>query len=192
MSTAFTNVHLAVQELLREPPPKAAQDQFAFGPMKVIAVEGNHVMVSAGDEPRLARVAMAQSYRPAVGDEVLTIGRGSEWFVIGLLAGSGETVLSAPGDVTIAAPSGKLRLLARDGIVLKGSLVTILAEKLELTAGHLFERLSSLTQWVSGAVQRRLGRERTRVEGDSDLKAGRIVQIAEADVTIDGQRINLG
>lgn len=191
MTNAFANTHLAVHELLRESPDES-KPQLFFGPTTVVAVEGRDVLLESEDVPRRARVAMAQSYRPAIGDEVLAIGRDDDWYVIGLLSGSGETVLAAPGDVTIAAPSGKLQLLARDGIVLKGGLVTILAEKVELTAAHLFQRLSSLTQWVSGAVHRRLGRERTHVEGDSDLKAGRIVQVADADVTIDGQRINLG
>ncbi len=191
MSTAFTNAHLAVHELLRES-PDGRDRHLSFGPSTVLAIEDRDVLLASADGPKRARMAMAQSYRPAVGDEVLAVGRGEEWFVIGLLSGSGETMLTAPGDVTIAAPMGRVQVLARDGIVLKGGLVTILAEKLELTAGHLFERLSTLTQWVSGAVQRRLGRERTHVEGDSDLKAGRIVQIADADVTIDGQRINLG
>jgi hypothetical protein len=70
--------------------------------------------------------------------------------------------------------------------------VDIVAEKLEFTARHLFERLTDLTQWVSGAVHQRVGRVRSHVEGDYDLKAGRITELADDDVTIDGKRIYLG
>jgi hypothetical protein len=41
-------------------------------------------------------------------------------------------------------------------------------------------------------VHRRFGRVRSHVEGDYDLKAGRITELADDDVTIDGRRIHLG
>lgn len=194
MATApqgFANSHLAVHELLREPSAEHGENSF-FGPAHILAVEGRTVLLTHDDGPRRARLALAQSYRAVAGDEVLAIGRGDDWYVIGLLQGSGETVLTAPGDITIAAPTGRVEIMARDGVSLKGSLVELVAEKLEFTARHSFERFTDLTQWVTDAVHKRLGRERTHVEGDYDLKAGRITELADDDVSIDGRKIYLG
>ncbi|NBU40728.1 MAG: DUF3540 domain-containing protein [Planctomycetia bacterium] len=189
--SAFTNAHLAVHELLEA--PAGSGDKTRLGPARIVAVEGRRVVVSLdGGAKAAARLALAQSYAPVVGDEVLVIGREDAWYVIGLLEGTGTTTFVAPGDIELAAPRGRIELLARDGVFIKSGLVDIVAEKLQFTARHLFERLTDLTQWVSGAVHQRAGRVRAHVEGDYDLKAGRITELADDDVTIDGKRIHLG
>jgi hypothetical protein len=83
-------------------------------------------------------------------------------------------------------------MLAKDGVFLKSDLVEIVATKLELTARHLFERFNDATQWITETLHRRIGRMHTKVEGDYDLKAGRITELADDDVTIDGKTIHLG
>jgi len=187
----FSNAHLAVQELLA--PPARAGEPPLLRPGRIIAVEGGHVVLAMEtDAPVRARLALAQSYAPVPGDEVLAIGQADAWYVIGLLAGTGATTFVAPGNIELAAPRGRIDLVARDGVTIRSGLVDIVAEKLQLTAHDLFERLGELTQWVAGAVHHRFGRVRSHVEGDYDLKAGRITELADEDVTIDGRRIYLG
>jgi hypothetical protein len=137
-------------------------------------------------------VAVAQSYAPVVGDTVLVISRGTEWYVIGVLEGTGTTTFTAPGDIEFHAPRGRIEMLAKEGVFLKSDLVEIVATKLELTARHLFERFNDATQWITETLHRRIGRIHTKVEGDYDLKAGRITELADNDVTIDGKTIRLG
>ncbi|NDC54563.1 MAG: hypothetical protein EBZ74_09805, partial [Planctomycetia bacterium] len=114
------------------------------------------------------------------------------WFVIGILEGAGTTTLVAPGDIEFAAPRGRIEFIARDGVFMKSGLVEIVADKLQLTARHVLERFTDLTQWVAEAVHQRFGRLRSHVDGDYDLKAGRIKELADEEVTIDGKKIYLG
>lgn len=194
--SSFTNTHLAVHELLAESGSAGDRQRMHLGPARLVAVEGSRlVAVLDPAEPGTtvsARSAMAQSYAPAPGDEVLVIGRGSEWYVIGLLSGTGTTSFVAPGDIEFAAPRGRVEFIARDGVFLKSGLVEIVADSLQLTARHVVERFTSLTQWVADAVHQRFGRVRSHVEGDYDLKAGRIKELADEEVTIDGKKIYLG
>lgn len=189
----FANGHLAVHELLR-PAAIPGEGGTHLGPARVAAVDGRRVVVNpaAGGGTVSARVALAQSYAPAVGDEVLVIGLAGEWYVIGLLEGKGVTTFVAPGDVEFSAPRGRIEFVARDGVFLKSGLVEIVTEKLQFTARQMFERFTDLTQWVTGAVHQRLGRVRSHVEEDYDLKAGRIKELADEEVVIDGKKIYLG
>lgn len=194
--SSFTNSHLAVHELLAEAGADGGSGELMhLGPARVVAVEGRRLVAVLESEPGdtvSARSAMAQSYAAAVGDEVLLIGRGSDWYVIGLLAGTGTTSFVAPGDLEIAAPRGRVEFVARDGVFLKGGLVEIVADKLNVTARQVVERFTDLTQWVADAVHQRFGRVRSHVQGDYDLKAGRIKELADEEVTIDGKKIYLG
>lgn len=192
MQHTFKNTHLAVEDLLREPQAAAVPEVPYLGPATVAGVAHRHVELDHPGGRCTARIAVAQSYAPVVGDTVLAISRGTEWYVIGVLEGSGTTTFTAPGDVEFHAPRGRIEMLARDGVFLKSDLVEIVATRLELTARHLFERFSDATQWISETLHRRIGRMHTKVEGDYDLKAGRITELADDDVTIDGKTIHLG
>ena len=193
--SSFSNSHLAVHELLAEAATAPAAERVQFGPARVVAVEGRRLLAVLESEPGVtvsARSALAQSYAAAAGDEVLVIGRGGDWYVVGLLAGTGATSFVAPGDIEFAAPRGRVEFVARDGVFLKSGLVEIVADTLTLTARHVVERFTNLTQRVAEAVHQRFGRVRSHVEGDYDLKAGRIKELADEEVTIDGKKIYLG
>jgi hypothetical protein len=192
MKPTFKNTHLAVEELLREPPAAPAPETAYLGPATVAAVSYKQVELDHPGGRCTARIAVAQSYAPVVGDTVLVISRGTEWYVIGVLEGTGTTTFTAPGDIEFHAPRGRIEMLAKEGVFLKSDLVEIVATKLELTARHLFERFNDATQWITETLHRRIGRMHTKVEGDYDLKAGRITELADDDVTIDGKTIHLG
>jgi len=199
MAEQFANSHLAVHELLVQPAPKADSAELSLqgeqpflGPAQVVAIAGSTVQLETSTGTRTATMALAQAYSAVVGDTVLAISRGEDWYVIGVIAGRGTTTFTAPGDIEFHAPCGRIEMLAKEGVFLKSDLGEIVATKLELTARHVFERFNDVTQWITETLHRRIGRMHTKVEGDYDLKAGRITELADEDVTIDGKTIHLG
>ena len=192
MNPMFRNAHLALGELLAATPASAPPAAPYLGPATVLAVSDRRVDLALPDGRCTAQIAISQSYAPVVGDTVLAVCRAEEWFVIGLIQGTGTTTFTAPGDLELQAPRGRIELLARDGVFLTSDLVEIVATRIELTARHVIERFHSLTQWIGESLHRRLGRMHTTVEGDYELRAGRITEIADEDVAIDGKTIHLG
>lgn len=192
MKPTFRNAHLAVDELLGPPADAVMPESPYLGPATVLAVSETGVDIEAPEGRRTARVAMSQSYAPVIGDTVLAVCRGEEWFAIGLIQGTGTTTFTAPGDIELRAPRGGIELVARDGVCVKGDLVEIVATRIELSGRQLIERFHSVTQWITDSLHRQLGRVHTTVEGDYEVRAERITQIADEDVTIDGTTIHLG
>ncbi|NDC52949.1 MAG: DUF3540 domain-containing protein [Planctomycetia bacterium] len=192
MQSTFRNSHLDVGELLAAAPVAVPRPAPFLGPATVLAVTDTHVDIEVPEGRCSAMVAISQSYAPVVGDTVLAVCRDGEWFAIGLIRGTGTTTFTAPGDIELAAPRGCIELLAGDGVFLRSDLVEIVAARIELTGRHLVERFQSVTQWITGSLHRRLGRIHTTVEGAYELRAGRITEIADEDVAIDGKTIHLG
>lgn len=163
-----------------------------LGPAEVVRVAPGRVQIDLPDDQPWAQLALAFPYQPAVGDSLLVVGQDEAWYVIGVLRGAGKTSLTVPGDLDIRAPQGRIEMSAGGGVTIRGPLVRLVAEKLEVAARSVFERFVEATRWVRGAWQLRAGRMRTRVEETYRLQAGRIVEHAEEDVKIDGQKIHLG
>jgi hypothetical protein len=113
MKPTFKNTHLAVEELLREPPAVPVPETPYLGPATVAAVSYKQVELDHPGGRCTARIAVAQSYAPVVGDTVLVISRGTEWYVIGVLEGTGTTTFTAPGDIEFHAPRGRIEMTVR-------------------------------------------------------------------------------
>ncbi|MDN4502263.1 DUF3540 domain-containing protein [Alteromonadaceae bacterium BrNp21-10] len=64
--------------------------------------------------------------------------------------------------------------------------------KLNSTVGRLIEKAKSAYRQVDNLNQLKAGRMRTLVNGSYHLKSERIVEKADKDVRIDGEKINLG
>jgi hypothetical protein len=176
----------------------AAEDVFAaeyksyLGPATVLHCAPGRLKIELPAEQAWATSALPVPYQPVAGDIVLAIGHSGEWYVIGLLKGSGPTVLTVPGDFEVRAPRGRICLSASTGVELRSDEVRVTTRRLEMLAHTVFERFSDATRWVKGTFQLRSGRLRTRVEGTYDLGADRIVERASKDVKIDGTKIHLG
>ena len=163
-----------------------------LGPARVCQIAGKRVQLEFPDELPWARLALAYPYQPAVGDIVLSAGQGQDWYVIGVLEGTGKTSFNVPGDLELLAPRGRIRLFAGKGFQLKSPEVKISAAKLELVANRLLEHFTDASCWVKNAWRLTAGRVRENVEGEFQVNAKRIIQRATDDVRIDGNKINLG
>src|SRR5689334_9612321 len=82
-----------------------------LGPARVVCVDPGSVDVETRDgDRRRARIALQLHYEAAIDDELLVIGRGDDWYVIGVLSASGRTHMTFQGGVTVRAEGGPLKL----------------------------------------------------------------------------------
>lgn len=163
-----------------------------LGPARIVDAGGDRVRLALNDSAVQARLALAYPYAPAPGDVVLVIGQGEEYYVIGVLEGRGKTVFAAPADLEFRAPSGSITLAASQGVKLASSQVDVRAERWDVTAAEATETFGESYRRVQGAAQVRAGEMRQQVDGKYTVQADRIREVAEKDVHLDGERINLG
>lgn len=160
-----------------------------LGAATVAEIDGDRVRIALPDVSAWARMALAYPYRPKPGDVVLAIGK-EDYFVIGVLAGRGETVLDVPGKLRLRAED--VEIVGTKGIQLKSPSITVRAGKLRTIARLAVEKFADSYRWVQGVLRTRAGRARTEVESTYRVTAERIVERAAGDVKIDGRQIKLG
>jgi len=162
------------------------------GPATVLEVSATGLRLQLPGRETSAELALAYPYQPRVNDLVLALGpEDGEVFVVGVLQGSGLTKLRVEGDLEIEA-TGKLNLRGFNGVSVEGNHVSVSADRYELNARSVIERLGNVYRWAKGVILTFAGRTRTVVEKNATLTAGRIVEKAKQDVVIDGEQIKLG
>jgi hypothetical protein len=165
-----------------------------FGPALVTTVLDRDVEleITTRDERRWARLAIAVSYQPQIGDVVLAIGTSDDWYVVGVLEGHGPTVLSAPGDLELRAPNGAIQITAAEGCVVASPTVRVAADALDLIGDTLHEEFETVRRRITGILDVRAKAICTAVTDTWRLAARRIVGHGKDSVTIDAPSINLG
>jgi hypothetical protein len=165
---------------------------FHLGPAEVISATLPRISVKlAGGRIVEAELALAFPYQPVPGDMALVIGDGSAHYVIGVLRGSGRTLVDLPGDVDIRA-SGKLRLSGDAGVEIQSPSVSIEAGKLSLLAGAVVHRFRSLRQRVVELVSLHAGATHTVVEGSTHAQSKTATILTQEKVSINGREVHLG
>lgn len=163
-----------------------------LGPARVVRVEGTRLLLCVNATQVWARTAVGYPYAFQADDEVLTIGQHDDWYVIGVLHGSGKTTLQVPGNLQLLAPQGSIEMVAARGISLRGPRISLAAIDLNLVAKRFNQRFEQAKLWVKGRLEVVAQRMSTKVDHSYRLHAGKIVERAEGDVKIDGQKIHLG
>ncbi|MEE9318979.1 MAG: DUF3540 domain-containing protein [Granulosicoccus sp.] len=154
-------------------------------------VTGGRVLIQTDQENVWATLALAYPVQLSSGDRVLTIGEGQSWYLVGVLQTSNSHTIYFEGDLELQA-SGSLKLSGLQGVSVKGPSIGFCAERINIVADTLSERFRSVRRVVKEGVFQRIGKLRTTIKGSYRIKADRIVQRAERDVSIDGRKINLG
>src|SRR5262249_40991097 len=122
---------MAAKDGALDPLPAARAASDYLGPARGVEVAGSAVSVELpGGEAARATMALAFPYRPAAGDTLLVVGRDGAWYVIGVLEGTGETVLSFSGGVEVRAEGGPLRLSSDQAVELSAPEVGVDAGRL--------------------------------------------------------------
>lgn len=163
-----------------------------LGPATVERVEGTRVLLNLNDVQAWAVSAVGYPYHFQVGDVVLAIGGRDDWYVIGILNGSGKTCIHVEGDLQLIAPQGSIEMIAAKGVSIKSPDITLIGSRVTLVAKQLSQRVQELTTHVKHCYEMIAARFTGRVEGSYRLHADKIVQQAEGDVKIDGRKIHLG
>jgi len=166
----------------------------SLGSADVVAVSGPlsaSVKLASGDIHE-ARLAMAFTYAPVPGDEVLVIGGPEGHFVIGVLSGQGKSTLAIPGDVEIRAVGGHLQLSGDKGVTVEAPEVDVRANALRMIAGTLTQTLTNLRQHVTDLWSTRTGKAHTIVDGSTHQQSKTATVLTEEDIVINGRAIHLG
>jgi len=137
-------------------------------------------------------MALAFPYAPAMGDVLLVIGKGEEYYVIGVLHGTGRSALSFQGAVDLRAVGGPLTLSSDQGVAIRGPELEVEAGKLRMVAGSVVQKFTSLLQRVRGALNVHAGQAHTVVEERSFMTAKNASIITEETMSINGSEIHLG
>ncbi len=187
-------MNLAVQEndyfsLFKE--EDTAQDLY-LGPGIVLKSDRRMLKVALPEESIWAHNAVSFPYQAEIGDKILAIGRGDAFYVVGVLEGTGKTVFSAPGDLEIKAPRGKIDLVSSEGLNIRTSEMKVVSNRIEFVARSILEKYENAKKWVRQAFHLRAGSARTVVESTYKVKAKRIVEKAKGEFKVDGEMIHLG
>jgi len=170
----------------------ASNDQTFLGPVSVVRLVGSTPLVSiAGAEVR-AEMALAYPYQPQVGDELLVIGRGDSYYVIGVLRATGEVSLRFVGDVRLHAVAGKLELAGDEGVRVRGKSIELAARKLQMMADSVKQQANAWYQRVRDTLDVHAGDKRELVDGDLSVRADRASTLTRGVVTINGKEVHLG
>ena len=164
----------------------------SLAPGRVIEVVGARVRLALGEEEVWAISAMAYPYQPVAGDLLLTIGQGEDYYVIGVIEGRGKCTFTAPGALEFRAPHGPVTFASAEGIRMTGGRVEIVTHELDVKAESLTENVGESYRRVRDVADLRAGEIRQHAEGTCRVKAETIIEIAEKDVNIEGEKIRLG
>lgn len=173
-------------------PGLIGQNEQYLGPAQVIGIAGKRLKLDVCGANIWAIAAIAYPYKPERGDSVLAIGLNGNFYVIGVLEGTGKTTFTAPGDIKFMAPTGQIDMVAARGFRIRSPRVKITAENLELSAKKIVEQFEYAKRWIKETFQLKAGSMRTQVDSTYRINANKIVEKAKEDVNIDGNRINLG
>ena len=185
--------------LFSEPAGAGAAEDY-LGPARVVSPNAPNapnapggVRVELPDGTAVtAQAALAFPYQPAPDDVVLVIGKGGSHYVIGVLQGTGKSVLALHGDVELRAVGGSLTLAGDKGMRLESPELEISAGKLRLMAESIVQRFTHAYQHVREVLSVRAGETHTVVDGTSFAKARSGVILTEEKMAINGKEIHLG
>ncbi len=140
-----------------------------------------------------ARPAFTFPCALAPGDRLLLAeGEAGEHLAIGVLAGRAPASLELPGDVTVRALGGTLRLRGGASVVLEAPHLTVRGEALRTVAGALTEKADVALRWVKELLTVRAGASRRTVAGEDHTRCARSVTLAEGTVKVDAHQVHLG
>ena len=176
-------------------PAQHAADLFHVG--QVLVCADDWALVDLPGRQTHARIAIPPPHALACGDWVVVVGRESQWYAVGIVATQHReaadrtlTFLATQDTVAFHAPHGCITLAAKE-MSLSGQTVAIVSKTLRMTATSCLLQCLTVNQWVAGLVSQTVGRLYQGVTGDYHHHSQSIVERAEGQVTIKGNRIHL-
>ncbi len=163
-----------------------------LGPAKLVQAEPTELLAELPNGERVKiELALAYGYQPAIGDELVVVGKGERWYVIGIIASQGEVQLKFNADVAIQT-KGQLELVGDEGVDIRGSAISWQAETIKVIADSVLETAGSWLRKVKGLASLRSGEKHEVVDGLHATRAERAQWTARETVTVNGKEIHLG
>jgi len=188
-------VALSASPAIDRLPAQHAADLFHVG--QVLVCEDDWALVDLPGQQTHARIAIPPPHALACGDWVVVVGRESQWYAVGIVATQHReaadrtlTFLATQDTVAFHAPHGCITLAAKE-MSLSGQAVAIVSKTLRMTATSCLVHCVTVNQWVAALVSQTVGRLYQGVTGDYHHHSQSIVERAEGQVTIKGNRIHL-
>ena len=188
-------VALSASPAIDRLPAQHAADLFHVG--QVLVCADDWALVDLPGQQTHARIAIPPPHALACGDWVVVVGRESQWYAVGIVATQHReaadrtlTFLATQDTVAFHAPHGCITLAAKE-MSLSGQTVAIVSKTLRMTATSCLLQCLTVNQWVAGLVSQTVGRLYQGVTGDYHHHSQSIVERAEGQVTIKGNRIHL-
>lgn len=188
-------VALSASPAIDRLPAQHAADLFHVG--QVLVCADDWALVDLPGQQTHARIAIPPPHALACGDWVVVVGRESQWYAVGIVATQHReaaektlTFLATQDTVAFHAPHGCITLAAKE-MSLSGQAVAIVSKTLRMTATSCLVHCVTVNQWVAGLVSQTVGRLYQGVTGDYHHHSQSIVERAEGQVTIKGNRIHL-
>ena len=188
-------VALSASPAINRLPAQHAADLFHVG--QVLVCADDWALVDLPGQQTHARIAIPPPHALACGDWVVVVGRESQWYAVGIVATQHReaadrtlTFLATQDTVAFHAPHGCITLAAKE-MSLSGQTVAIVSKTLRMTATSCLLQCLTVNQWVAGLVSQTVGRLYQGVTGDYHHHSQSIVERAEGQVTIKGDRIHL-
>lgn len=138
------------------------------------------------------KLALAYPFTPAEGDSLLVIGQDGRWFVIGVLASTGETALRFQGNVELRAVEGKVALHGEHGVELRGAEVDIKTRRLNVVAEKVTEVFGTIFTRVHELLSVHSGETEAVVRGQWSNRSERAAITSEETVSVNGKEVHLG
>lgn len=179
-----------------EPTPISALRETAsvtdfLGPAPVRRFEGAAPIVMIGGREVRAEMALAFPYEPAIGDDLLVVGKDDRFYVIGLLRARGQVALRFMGDVRLSAVGGKLELEGDEGVRVRGRTVEVVARQFKTLADSVVERANDVYRRVRDTLDVHAGEKRELVDGLISTRATTINSATSGVTSINGKEIHM-
>ncbi len=162
----------------------------ALGPAPVLSVAGSRVTVLLEGREVMATLAVGYPYCPSVGDSVLAIAKEDHAYVVGVIAGTGCSILRVPGDLVIEA-GGRLSLRGGRAVEVDGQEVTLRARALKVFADCLTETLGSAFRSVAKLLRISAGQRQLDVESTNMERSQRTYMHSEKETIINAEQVNI-
>ncbi len=171
---------------------ESADKGLYLGPATVATVLPTEIEVNLPRGGKVhARLALAYTYEPVPGDEVLVIGNEEGHWIIGVVFGRGPSVLHFPADAELRA-AGSLRIAADRGVEITSPEVLVTTKKIRMIASEVVHAFTTLRQRVTELLSVQAGQTHTVVEGTMHSQAKSATILTEEKVSINGKEVHLG
>jgi hypothetical protein len=172
---------------------EAAGAEDYLGPARVTEAGAGGLRVELEDgAPVTATLALAFPYEPTAGDVVLVIGKRDRHYVIGVLHGTGRSVLAMQGDVELRAVNGVLTVAGDKGVQIEGPELEVSVGKLKMVAESVVQKFTNVYQHVKALLSVRAGETHTLVDDATFAKSKTATILTEEKMAINGKEIHLG